>query len=133
MVGMSTVDRARLIADLEAHFGRFLRNAVIMDHQAGDQMIRSWQAREADGRGRSLEMSEAHAKHQEWTRRAYEIAVEGEAAVKFARGIEDDRVLDIFVRWKTLPNWRKAMEDEGWVFDEKYLSWEHPEHGSLIG
>lgn len=117
---MDTDRRMSLLRDLEAHYGRWLRHSVITAHQSAVQMATAVPDR-----------TFGWPKLVEFDQHAYDIAIEGEAAINMARGIQDERTLDIFVRWKTLPNWRKALEDDGWSFDERDLKWSHPEHGRM--
>lgn len=125
-------DRARLVADLEAHYGRWLRATVISHYQSFATMSQSHREREAEGRGKSMLMSEVMDWMAKAEKKQYEIAIEGQAAVDMAGRIQDVKTLDVFVRWKTLPNWRKTMEAEGWTFDERHLIWTHPDHGRLL-
>lgn len=113
--------RIGLIRDLEAHYGRWLRASVISN--IGDEAKAA--AREPD---REFPLKTVAVWHASCLR----IALEGAAALNAVRHITDDDTLDIFVRWKTLPNWRKAMEEAGWLFDEERLIWDHPEHGRTI-
>ena len=113
--------RIGLIRDLEAHYGRWLRNAV-MSNLGDIQRIAEERPDEAHPFSRIAR----------WVESPVKIAIEGAAALNAVRMIEDDDALDVFVRWKTLPSWRKALEEQGWTLDEKNIVWSHPEHGKTF-
>lgn len=133
---MTTTDPAKsrfyLIAQLEAHYGRWLRTLVFGNYEACAPMEIAYQEREAEGNTKTMKMSEVMAYMQKCEQSAYDVALEGAQLINAAREIEDLDTLEILVKWQTLPNWKALMQKQGWEFDTSRMCWSHPEEGSTL-
>ena len=121
MTTLSRQDRFYLIAQLEAHYGRWLRECVLTEG------LDCMKAAERDP-DKTLKFSTLG---KIWES-SVEIALEGRQLIQAAREIEDPKTLEILVKWQTLPKWRELMEADGWAFDRERMNWTHPEHGSML-
>lgn len=100
--------RAYLIAQLEAHYARVLRQNVV-------NLVDL-----ARKRNPETEVTLGH--FLTWTEGIYRDAQEGAEIVMAAHQCPDEALND-FVRWQTNPAWKRSMERAGMFFDTRELIW----------
>ncbi len=105
-------ERMYLIAQLEAHYGRWLAHAVIANHQSAVAMQNKPQRRE-------LTMKDFVT----WTQNEFDIAQERETLIQAAHGLEDEE-FEIMVKWRTLPKWAEAMAELGYTWNMDAMKWQ---------
>lgn len=115
-IGMdATTRRMYLIAQLDGHYGRWLRNRIIFGYEDAKKQLEQMTDDFADRR--------VAVKHFiTWMEEYVDLAREGAEALEAARQCPDE-YLDDLVRWQTNPNWREAMTKAGMVFDTKKMHW----------
>lgn len=106
-----SLERRHLIAQLEAHYGRWLAADVITNHTSAVQMA-------ADGDDRTFTMAD----FAKFTESGFKIAEERERLMQAARGLVDEE-FEIMIKWRTLPKWAEAMAQLGYEWDLKIMKW----------
>src|SRR5688500_8876174 len=89
-------------------------------------MAKGYREREADGNVKTMTMPEVMVYMAEGGHVAYGLALEGHQIIDAARSGEDLHVVEMLVKWQTLPNWKRLMEAEGYEFDLKLMRWHEP-------
>lgn len=114
--GLSSVSqRMYLIAQLDGHYGRFLRERVLSNYEDTKKLL-------AHDDERFMTKQVALEQYLSWLEELVDLAREGAEALEAARQCPDE-FLDDLVRWQTNPNWREAMIRAGMEFDTQTLRW----------
>ena len=116
MAESTITQRMYLISQLEAHFGRQLRQRIVAD---SEDVIRLMKSQEEMG---LLDRRVALTTFGKWVGQYVDAAVEASEALEAARQCPDSLLPDL-VRWQTLPDWKNAMIAAGFEFDVKTMRW----------
>ena len=112
----STTKRMYLIAQLDGHDGRWLRQRIVSGYEDAKRQVEQMSPEFANRK--------VAVKHFiTWIEEYVDLAREGAEALEAARQCPDECLEDL-VRWQTNEIWRKVMTDAGMVFNTKTLLWE---------